>query len=54
LAKKPNYNFEKRRKELDKKAKKEQKKQRRLELTQAKSEEPGADVPDEGSPGANE
>jgi len=42
MAKKPNYNFEKRQKELAKKAKKEEKKQRKL-LGLDTAEEEGTD-----------
>lgn len=42
MAKRPNYNFEKRQKELAKKAKKEEKKQRKL-LGLDTPEEEGAD-----------
>jgi hypothetical protein len=42
MAKKPNYNFEKRQKELAKKAKKEEKKQRKL-LGLDTAEDEGAD-----------
>jgi hypothetical protein len=43
LAKKPNYNFEKSRKEQDRKKKKEEKRQRKLEASRERREEPSAD-----------
>ena len=43
MARKPNYDFEKRQKELAKKAKKEEKKKRKL----AESEEISSDIPAE-------
>jgi len=56
MAKKPNYNFEKRQKELAKKAKKEEKRQRKLlgldtaeeEGTDESAETEGADESGEG------
>jgi hypothetical protein len=41
LAKKPNYDFEKRKKELDKKAKQEEKRRRKQENAERRSEEGG-------------
>ena len=41
MAKKPNYDFEKRKRELEKKRKKEEKQQRRREV----SDNPGSDTP---------
>lgn len=51
MPKKPNYGFEKRRRELDKKAKKEEKKLRRLETAEeAETTAPVEDVaPDAGA-----
>ena len=54
MPKKPNYGFEKRRRELDKKAKKEEKKLRRLELGgEEEAPAPSDDVVTEGESGAN-
>jgi hypothetical protein len=53
LAKKPNYNFEKNRKEQDRKKKKEEKRLRRLENTRGQREEPQLDLQDgSGAPPA--
>jgi hypothetical protein len=46
LAKKPNYNFEKNRREQDRKKKKEEKRLRRLENSRSQAEEPASDSPD--------
>jgi|RhiMethySRZTD1v2_1073278.scaffolds.fasta_scaffold1066753_2 hypothetical protein len=46
MARKPNYQFEKRQKELDRKARKQEKLQRRLErATDAEAAEPASDGP---------
>ena len=46
MARKPNYQFEKRQKELDRKARKEEKLRRRLErATDAEAAEPASDGP---------
>ena len=46
MPKKPNYQFEKRQKELDRKAHKEEKRRRRLErATDAEAAEPASDGP---------
>jgi hypothetical protein len=53
VAKKPNYDFEKRRKELDRKKKKEHKRQERLQRRQdGLPEEPDTDVVAEQADGA--
>jgi hypothetical protein len=49
LAKKPNYNFEKNRREQDRKKKKEEKRLRKLENSRGESPESSLDVPDEGA-----
>ncbi len=46
MAKKPNYNFEKNRREQDRKKKKEEKRLRRLENSRSQAEEPTSDSPD--------
>jgi hypothetical protein len=46
LAKKPNYNFEKNRREQDRKKKKEEKRLRRLENSRSQAEEPASDSPE--------
>ena len=48
LAKKPNYNFEKNRREQDRKKKKEEKRLRKLENSRNDSAEPAGDDPDAG------
>jgi hypothetical protein len=48
LPRKPNYDFEKRRKELDRKAKQEEKLRRKRENARDEEESPPA-LPDEGS-----
>lgn len=51
LARKPNYDFEKRRKELDRKAKKEAKAEEKLRRKQEEAAgRPGEPEPDAGSP----
>jgi hypothetical protein len=50
LAKKPNYNFEKNRREQDRKKKKEEKRLRRLENSRGHAEEPVGDEPDPNAP----
>ena len=57
LARKPNYDFEKRRREQERAAKKEQKRLRRLEASQnpdgePPSDEDAADEADDGADGA--
>jgi hypothetical protein len=47
LAKKPNYNLEKNRREQDRKKKKEEKRLRRLENSRGGSAEAGSDEPDD-------
>jgi hypothetical protein len=42
---KPNYQFEKRRRDLEKKAKKEEKRRRKLESANAPATEPAAESP---------
>ena len=57
LAKKPNYDFEKRRKEQDRKKKKDAKREERLLRKRGDGEaegEPDGDVADEGAPPAVE
>jgi hypothetical protein len=49
LAKKPNYNLEKNRREQDRKKKKEEKRLRKLENSRSGSTEPDADEPEEDS-----
>jgi hypothetical protein len=50
LARKPNYGFEKRKKELDRKAKKDAKRDDRRRRDEAATEDPGATPPaDEGA-----
>jgi hypothetical protein len=53
LAKKPNYEFEKRKKELEKKAKKEEKRQRKLENAN-NPDDAALDAPDTNSPAPTE
>jgi hypothetical protein len=48
---KPNYSFEKRRKEMEKKSKKEEKKRRKLEHGQEPSAEAPASADSPSSPG---
>ena len=49
MTRKPNYQFEKRQKELDRKARKEEKLRRRLErATDAEAAEPASDGPADG------
>ena len=48
LAKKPNYNFEKNRREQDRKKKKEEKRLRKLENSRNDAPEPAGDGPDSG------
>ena len=47
LAKKPNYNFEKSRKEQDRKKKKEEKRLRKLENSSRRDAEPSLDLQDQ-------
>jgi hypothetical protein len=47
MARKPNYGYEKRQKELAKKAKKEEKKKARLEEKEASSQESSEESPEE-------
>ena len=47
MARKPNYGYEKRQKELAKKAKKEEKRKAKLEEKEASSQEPAEEPPDE-------
>jgi hypothetical protein len=54
LAKKPNYEFEKRKKELEKKAKKEEKRQRKLENSANNTDDASLEAPDEGSQAPSE
>jgi hypothetical protein len=54
VARKPNYSFEKRRKELDRKSKKEEKRQRRLERADGERDDAAEPVPDEAPPAAQE
>jgi hypothetical protein len=49
LAKKPNYNLEKNRREQDRKKKKEEKRLRKLENSRSDSGEPQGDEPEDGS-----
>jgi hypothetical protein len=49
LAKKPNYNLEKNRREQDRKKKKEEKRLRKLENSRSGSTEPETDEPDDGA-----
>ena len=49
LAKKPNYNLEKNRREQDRKKKKEEKRLRKLENSRSDSAEPSGDAPDEST-----
>jgi hypothetical protein len=49
LAKKPNYNFEKNRREQDRKKKKEEKRLRRLENSRNETVEPSGDDLEAGS-----
>jgi hypothetical protein len=49
LAKKPNYNFEKNRREQDRKKKKEEKRLRRLENSRSDRTEPPDSDPDAGA-----
>ncbi len=46
----PNYSFEKRRKELEKKSKKEAKKRRKLELSQAGGDKPSDEAGSSSAP----
>jgi hypothetical protein len=48
LPRKPNYDFEKRRKELDRKAKQEEKLRRKRENARGEPEESPSPLPDEG------
>jgi len=48
LAKKPNYSFEKNRREQDRKKKKEEKRQRKLENSRNEADEPATADPDAG------
>jgi hypothetical protein len=48
LAKKPNYNLEKNRREQDRKKKKEEKRLRKLENSRNGTAEPDGDEPEEG------
>jgi hypothetical protein len=53
VARKPNYGFEKRKKELDRQQRQEAKRQRKLEEAQRRSEEPAPDpaaAPDQPRP----
>ena len=47
MAKKPNYNFEKSRKEQDRKKKKEEKRLRKLENSSRRDAEPSLDLQDQ-------
>lgn len=52
LAKKPNYNFEKNRREQDRKKKKEEKRLRKLENSRNNAPDPVGDDPDAAEPPA--